>query len=83
MLLYRAMCDNEANETLKYNKLSWHSKFKWFGTFDFVTGRVMDGKFNNSKFVERYNRLLEFEFSDESLHYFFKMWLQRIYVKRS
>lgn len=73
IVLYRAMCDKEANETLKYKSLSWNSKFKWFGTNKFVTSRVMDGEFNNSKFVEnRYNRLLKFEFSDNSFPHFSK-----------
>lgn len=73
MLLFRAMNDKEANDTLKYNALQWNSKFKWFGTYSFVTSRVQDGKFNNSKFVEgRYKRLLKFEFSDKSLAYFSK-----------
>ncbi len=55
------MCNQEADETLRFNNLSWHSKKKWFGTYEFVTSRVKDGKFNNSKFKPvRYNRLLEF-----------------------
>lgn len=71
--LYRAMCGEEFRDTLRHNKLSWNSKFKWFGTEDFVIDRVRDGKFNNSKFVaDRYANLVEFEFSEESLIHFSK-----------
>ena len=67
------MCDKEFRDTLRHNKLSWNSKFKWFGTEDFVLSRVRDGKFNNSKFVsDRYANLVEFEFSEESLIHFSK-----------
>lgn len=73
MIFYRAMCDSEANETLKTNRFAWNSKFKWFGPIEFVTERVMDGKFNNSKFVsDRYSRLLKFEIEDSALSYFSK-----------
>ncbi len=55
------MCNQEAAETLRFNNLSWHSKKKWFGTYEFVTTRVKGGKFNNSQFrPDRYCRLLEF-----------------------
>jgi hypothetical protein len=47
---------------MRYGRLSWNSKFKWFGTEEFVQSRVRDGKFNNSKFVaDRYKHLVKFE----------------------
>lgn len=71
--MFRAMCNKEAEEMIRFGSLSWNSKFKWFGTEEFVNQRVMDGRFNNSRFVEdRYNRLFEFEFSEESLKHFNK-----------
>ena len=71
--VFRAMCNREAEELLKYNSLSWNSKFKWFGTEEFVKSRVQDGKFNNSRFVgDRYARLFEFEFSEDSMQHFTK-----------
>lgn len=71
--LYRAMCDEEFQDTMKHKSLSWNSKFKWFGTLEFVESRVRDGKFNNSKFVpDRYKNLLEFEVEEESLKHFSK-----------
>lgn len=73
MRVFRAMCDAEAEDMLKFGGLSWNSKFKWFGTDDFVNSRVRDGKFNNSKFVQdRYSRLFEFEVDDSSLIHFSK-----------
>jgi len=66
MKLYRAMCNQEADETLRFNSLAWNSKKKWFGTYDFVTLRVKDGKFNNSQFKsDRYCRLLEFDIQSQ------------------
>ena len=71
MIIFRAMQDKEADETLKYNSFSWNSRFKWFGTLEFVTSRVQDGKFNNSRFKpNRFNRLLKFEIDDASLSNF-------------
>lgn len=71
MKLYRAMCDKEFHDMQKFNSLSWNSKFKWFGTKEFVIKRVLDGKFNNSKFVsERYKNLIEIDFSEESEKHF-------------
>ena len=61
MIIYRAMCEKEFQDTMKYGNLSWNSKFKWFGTEEFVENRVKDGKFNNSKFVpDRYCRTVKF-----------------------
>jgi hypothetical protein len=73
MRIFRAMCDEEAASMLKQNALSFISKFKWFGTEEFVTSRVQDGKFNNSRFVGgRYSRLFEFEVDEDSLKHFSK-----------
>jgi hypothetical protein len=73
MKLYRAMCDTELKDMTQFNSLSWNSKFKWFGTKEFVVNRVQDTKFNNSKFVGgRYQHLVEFEFDDNSMLYFSK-----------
>lgn len=73
MRIFRAMCDAEANSMLQSGKLSFNSKFKWFGTKEFVESRVKDGKFNNSRFVpDRYARLFEFEVDDDSLQHFSK-----------
>lgn len=73
MRIFRAMCNAEAEDMLKYGNLSWNSKFKWFGTEEFVNSRVRDGKFNNSRFVQdRYARLFEFEVDDSSMEHFSK-----------
>lgn len=73
MILYRAMCNDEFQDMIKFNSLSWNSKFKWFGTKEFVTSRVLDGKFNNSKFVpDRYKNIVEIIFDDESMKHFRK-----------
>lgn len=50
----------EANEVTINNPLSWKSKFKWFGTEDFVQTRVLDGKFNNSKYKDKYQVLCKY-----------------------
>lgn len=73
MILFRAMCEQEFLDTMKTNSLSWNSRFKWFGTEDFVKSRVRDGSFNNSKFVgDRYSRLVQFEFDEKSVQHFTK-----------
>lgn len=61
MLLYRAMCQEEFVKVSEENPLNWKSRFKWFGTKDFVTSRVLDGRFNNSKFKDKYNCLCTYE----------------------
>lgn len=62
MKLYRAMCEEEFAQISKSHPLAWKSRFKWFGTEDFVKTRVQDGKFNNSKYVDgRYKHLVEYE----------------------
>lgn len=66
------MCKKEFEETIKGN-LSWNSRFKWFGTYEFVTNRVQDNKFNNSKFVNgRYKYLIEFDIKEDMLELFTK-----------
>lgn len=67
------MCDTEFQDMQKFNSLSWNSKFKWFGTKEFVNERVLDGNFNNSKFVpDRYIKTIKIEFSQDSLQHFRK-----------
>lgn len=71
IILYRAMCKEELDDMFKNNKLSFKKRFKWFGTLDFVTSRVKDGKFNNSRLVkDRYKYLVKFMFSESSLQHF-------------
>lgn len=68
------MSEVELNDMIKFQSLSWNSKFKWFGTYDFVTNRVQDRKFNNSRFKQdKYSNLVEFEFDDSSTPYFDKV----------
>ena len=67
------MCEKEFQDTVKSGRLSWNSRFKWFGTEEFVKTRVQDGKFNNSRFVpDRYKHIVEFEVEEESLKHFSK-----------
>lgn len=62
MILYRAMCPSEFEQVSERHPLAWKSKFKWFGTKEFVDNRVRDGKFNNSKFVaNRYKHIVIYE----------------------
>ena len=73
MILYRAMCQEELEDMKKFNSLAWNSKFKWFGTEEFVNSRVRDNKFNNSKFVaDRYKNLVKFIIDDNSAIHFSK-----------
>ena len=73
MILYRAMCNEEANDMIKFKSLTFKNRFKWFGTEEFVNSRVRDGHFNNSKYVSgRYSRLFKFDVADESMAYFSK-----------
>ena len=75
------MCDEEMQHTLRYKKLAYISGYKWFGTFDFVTSRVQDGKFNNSRFVKtRYANLLEFEF--DTVNHFEKVGYREYMLSR-
>ncbi len=71
--IYRALCDKELEDMIKFNSLSWASKFKWFGTEEFVKTRVQDNQFNNSKYVtDRYKNLVKFVIDDNSLNCFDK-----------
>lgn len=71
MILFRSMCDKELEDMANFNSLSWNSKFKWFGTEEFVNLRVRDNKFNNSKFVpDRYKNLVKFTIDDNSAIHF-------------
>lgn len=73
MILYRAMSNEEFQSMKTINRLAWNSKFKWFGTEEFVKSRVLDGKFNNSNFVnDRYVKLVEFDFEDSAMGHFSK-----------
>ena len=77
------MNKDEFVDTIKHNSLSWNSRFKWFGTFDFVTQRVLDGKFNNSNFkTDRYKYLLEFDFDDDKMNAFSKCGYNEFMLER-
>lgn len=63
MILYRAMCEQEAQETIKNLQPSFIKRFKWFSTnVDFIKNRVLDKNFNNSCGKEtKYYRIFMFE----------------------
>lgn len=63
MIIYRAMCDEEAELTLRNKRPNFLRRFKWFShNIDFIKDRVQGSNFNNSKYKpKRYNRLLLFE----------------------
>jgi len=64
MIIYRAMCEEEYLNTIKYNKPDFSLKrFKWFSpSLEFIISRVKDGSFNNSRFCrDRYKYLMAFE----------------------
>lgn len=68
MIVFRAMCDEEYELTIKHGQADFSKKrFKWFSpNIDFITDRVRDGQFNNSKFCkDRYNRVVEFYIDDK------------------
>ena len=55
------MSDAEFVQISSSYPLAWYSKNKWFGTLEFVQTRVLDGEFNNSKFVGgRYRHVVEY-----------------------
>lgn len=66
MIIYRAMCDEEAERTLKNGVPDFLRKFKWFSpNLHFIKERVQGGSFNNSNYKpNRYNRLMAFETKD-------------------
>ena len=57
------MCPDELKETINNGSPSFHKRFKWFSdNIEFITNRVKDGQFNNSKYVEdRYKHIVMFE----------------------
>ena len=59
--VFRAMCKEEAEGVNDHPPIVWRTRYKWFGTEDFVKNRVLDGKFNNSKYVNKYSVLCEYE----------------------
>ena len=63
MIIYRAMCKVEYEETLKLGKPHFHSRFKWFSpNLSWITERVQGGNFNNSRYLpDRYKYVLSFE----------------------
>ena len=70
MILYRAMCDEELKGVSENWPLNWNSKFKWFGTEEFVKTRVRNGQFNNSKFSpNRYKNIVSYEIEDGFEHF--------------
>ena len=69
MIVFRAMSVEEDARVSATNHLAWKSKFKWFGTEDFVRQRVLDGKFNNSKFKNKYTVLCKYEIVDGIEHF--------------
>ena len=66
MLLYRAMCNTEAERTINLGRPAFVRRFKWFShSLTFIQQRVQGGNFNNSKVLpERYSRVLMFETQD-------------------
>lgn len=70
--LYRAVCEKEYNKTTS-NYLSFdRNREKAFGTKSFVTNRVCDGEFNNSKFKDKYTHLIEISFDEKYKNKFHK-----------
>lgn len=61
MILFRAMCQEEFNRVSVHSPINWKSRFKWFGTKEFVFNRVLDGEFNNSKYKDKYSCLCVYE----------------------
>ena len=69
MIVFRAMSIEEADKVTANCPLSWRSKFKWFGTEEFVQTRVLDGKFNNSKYKDKYQVLCKYEIINGIEHF--------------
>lgn len=61
MIVFRAMSKEEADSVSVESPLAFKHRFKWFGTEEFVTQRVLDGKFNNSKYSDKYSVLCKYE----------------------
>lgn len=66
MKIYRAMCYKELLRTVHNKEPDFIRRFKWFSPdIDWVKNRVMDNKFNNSKYVPgRYYYLCEFDWDN-------------------
>ena len=66
------MCTEEAQKSLSNQGPDFIRRYKWFSpNHDFITQRVCDGGFNNSKAKpERYEEILAFEFTPESVKSF-------------
>jgi hypothetical protein len=62
-LLYRAMCKEEFESTIKEGSAVFYKRFKWFTpNKEFLMNRVRDGKFNNSHIERnRYDYIVCFE----------------------
>lgn len=63
MIVYRAMCKEEYESTIKNKSPDFKKRFKWFAiNKDFIKHRVKDGRFNNSKFKQgAYEYVLMFD----------------------
>ena len=63
MKIYRAMCKEEQDKTIKSGIPNFHTRFKWFSpNLEWIKQRVQDGKFNNSNYnPTKYEHILEFE----------------------
>ncbi len=71
MIVFRAMCKEEADSVSDNTPLHFKRRWKWFGTESFVKSRVLDGKFNNSKYADKYSVLCKYEIIS-GLEYFSK-----------
>lgn len=72
MTLYRAMCAEEARDTLRHRAPSFFRRYKFFSpSLQFVRGRVQDGEFNNSRSKpNRYTHLLMFRIPEADTEWF-------------
>lgn len=70
--LYRAMSFDEFSNTTE-NSLSFFKKNKFFGPFDFIEKRVLDGEFAFSKFKDKYTHLIKITFDEKYLNQFQKL----------
>lgn len=74
MLIYRAMSEDEYNSTIFRNRPHFIRRYKYFSShLEFITNRVMDGRFNNSNYKPlRYTRVVSFTIDDGDDIYFTK-----------
>lgn len=63
------MNESEYNHTTD-RQFAPGKRFKYLGTKDFVMGRVLDGNFNNSRFINKYTHLVKviLNGSPENIH---------------